>query len=71
MRERWKNFGADKYGALSGGKPEPAGPQGQHRQKWDAQDLKARLAAKSGRVQANGPDGGKPSRDQTSGRRDA
>jgi len=34
MQARWRQFGADRYGSLSGGKPEQAGPKGPQREKW-------------------------------------
>ena len=38
MQAKWRQFGADRYGSLSGGKPEQAGPKGPQREKW--MDLK-------------------------------
>lgn len=38
MREHWKKLGADRYGALSGGRPEQAGPKGAHAGGWSRRD---------------------------------
>lgn len=64
MREHWKKQGADKYGALSGGKRDGAKvaePKGKDLQRWQESDLKRKLDQTRARTrggEAGGSGGG-------------